>query len=283
MASLLPPDEAEPRRSGVRRGGCPGGRGTGGSQGRPAADHAQDARRPRRRLRGAGEGRTAGASAASSPPGSPRDVPRSPRRPRARSRISPAAWARSASSFPGDAAGTASARPSAAPVGDDPRPAVRQPRLPRRDGGGRGQGSYRLFLGHGPAAPPPSRSRSTARPSASRRRGREPIRPAEAGHLVRTCNWPSTWSPGPTPGPSASPGDLTEFSGKAFAPGWDGTIDHILVDGRGDGRGPQAGARRGQPGRRGRSDPAARTASARGPRRGRPRRTPPRPSDGMRR
>ena len=72
--------------------------------------------------------------------------------------------------------------PPAVPVGEDPRPSVRQPRLPRREGGGRGAGLL--------PALPGARSRPLRRRRGldrwrghphPRRRGREPIRPLSPG------------------------------------------------------------------------------------------------------
>ncbi len=100
-----------------------------------------------------------------------------------------------------------------------------------------GHGSYRLYLGHGPG-------RSAAVEVWIDGEGirirdgedREPIRPLSPGtwsNLQLALDLHSrTYS-----GAVGLPGDLTEFSGKAFAPDWDGTIDHILVDGRGEAAG----------------------------------------------
>jgi mono/diheme cytochrome c family protein len=96
-----------------------------------------------------------------------------------------------------------------------------------------GDGSYRFYLGHGPGGTPAVEVyadgaslfvRNGAKVDAVR-----PLQPGTWYNLQLTLDLEGkTFA-----GTAGTPGDLTPFSGKAFAPAWDGTLDYLLIDGRG--------------------------------------------------
>ncbi len=121
----------------------------------------------------------------------------------------------------------------------DPRP-PRQPRLPHRvRGHGEAPGSYRFTIGHGPGGSPAvavfiGASGILATDGDSPRSIR-PLRPGTWYNLRLTLDLERrTYS-----GTIGAPGDVTTFSDRSFASGWDGTIDTVLIDGKG----PVAGVR----------------------------------------
>lgn len=98
-------------------------------------------------------------------------------------------------------------------------------------------GSYRISLGHGPGRSPAVEV--SIRGKAVRVRDgdhHDTVRPLKSDtwyNLQLAIDLKTrTYS-----GAVGVPGDLSAFSDKAFAPGWDGTIDDLLVDGRGDSEG----------------------------------------------
>ncbi|MGP0062713.1 MAG: PSD1 and planctomycete cytochrome C domain-containing protein [Isosphaeraceae bacterium] len=96
-----------------------------------------------------------------------------------------------------------------------------------------GPGTYRLFLGHGPGRSPAVEVFVGANAVLVRKGdSTESIRPLRPGtwynlRLILDTER-KTYS-----GTVAAPGDVTTFSDRPFSPGWDGTIDTILLDGRG--------------------------------------------------
>jgi hypothetical protein len=105
--------------------------------------------------------------------------------------------------------------------------------------GSKGPGSYRFSLGRGSDRPAAVEvvidGESLRAGGASDRTPTRRLVPGTWYNLRLALDLASkTYS-----GTVGVPGDLTEFSGKAFAAGWDGTIDHIQIDGRG----PTPGAR----------------------------------------
>ena len=102
-----------------------------------------------------------------------------------------------------------------------------------------GPGTYRFFVGHGPGRSPAIEVFVSANALLVRNGdATESIRPLRPGtwynlQLILDLDR-RTYS-----GTMGAPGDVTSFTEKPFSPGWDGTIDTILLDGRG----PVAGVR----------------------------------------
>jgi hypothetical protein len=102
-----------------------------------------------------------------------------------------------------------------------------------------GPGTYRLFLGHGPGRSPAIEIFIGANALL--------MRNGDATGSIRSLK-PATWynlqlvldlDRKTYSGTIGAPGDLTAISDRPFSTGWDGTIDMILLDGRG----PAAGIR----------------------------------------
>jgi mono/diheme cytochrome c family protein len=96
-----------------------------------------------------------------------------------------------------------------------------------------GDGSYRFYLGHGPG--------SSAAVEVYVNGGHLFVRNGSTVDTVRPLQ-PSTWynlqltldlESKTFAGTVGTPGDLTPFSDKAFAPAWDGTLDYLQIDSRG--------------------------------------------------
>jgi hypothetical protein len=99
-------------------------------------------------------------------------------------------------------------------------------------------GSYRFAVGHGTAGPP----------AVAIEIGSTTVRAGDGGppRPIRTIR-PGTWynlrltldlERRIYSGAVGAPGDVTSFSDRSFATGWDGTIDTVLIDGRGPGPRP---------------------------------------------
>ena len=94
-------------------------------------------------------------------------------------------------------------------------------------------GAYRFSLGHGTSGSPAVEvfigATAVRASDGDSPRTIRPIHPGTWYSLRLTLDLKRrTYS-----GTIGAPGDLTSFSGRSFASGWDGTIDTILIDGRG--------------------------------------------------